>query len=111
MSEEPKPADRQLELASELGSEIGRDAGAPLLRTARAAILANASRPGSSTSEFKLSVVLVLVGGAMVITGAYLGDTTLQAQGSELVKWVGLGYAASRGLAKAGAGMGTKDKA
>ena len=103
----PEP-DKPLELASQLGGEIGREAGPTLLKQARAALLANASRAGKSTSEFKLSLLLVLGGLAMVAIGAQSGDAALQQQGVDLAKIVGAGYAASRGLAKLGAGAGAK---
>lgn len=91
------------QLAAQLGSKIGKEAGDPILQLAKSHMLLSASRPGATTSEFKLSVLLVLGGLAMIGLGAYTGDATLQQQGVDLAKIVGAGYAASRGLAKMGA--------
>lgn len=110
MSDLPQNDDPQTpeQVAADLGGMIGREAGGSLLKMSRAALLANASREGSKTSEYKLSIVLALCGAVMVSLGAYLSDATLQEQGTSLLKWVGAGYAASRGLAKLGAGAGAK---
>lgn len=102
----PKPVAETL--ASDLGAEVGREAGPSLLKMSRAALLANASRPGESTSEFKMSGLLVIAGLIMIALGLWKGDPVLQEHGVQLAEVVGAGYAASRGISKLGAGLGAK---
>lgn len=102
------PSDKPLALAADLGAEVGREAGAHILKMSRAALLVNASRPGESTSEFKLCGLLVVAGLAMIGLGVWKGDAALQEHGVQMVEVLGAGYAASRGMAKLGAGLGSK---
>lgn len=98
-------------LAAQLGSEIGKEAGPQILEMSRANLLLSASRPGNTTSEYKLSLALIAAGIAMVALGVYKAQPDLQKQGVDLISIVGAGYAASRGLAKLGAGLGAKPTA
>lgn len=104
---EMPPADPR-ELAAELAAHLGREQGGALLERARALALAPAGRAGSTTSEFRLSVLLVVAGLALAALGVYNAQPELQAQGVDLLKFVGAGYALSRGLAKAGAAVAKK---
>lgn len=91
------------QVAARLGSQIGEEAGPSILKLSRAALLEHATRPGVNTSEFGITAILLLGGVAMIVAGHYLGDASLQAEGAELLKWIGAGYVASRGVAKLGA--------
>lgn len=99
---EMAPADPR-ELASELAAHLGRERGGQLLELARTQALTSAAKPGGQSSEFRLSVLLVVAGLALAALGAYNGQPELQSQGVDLLKVVGAGYAISRGIAKAGA--------
>lgn len=113
---EPKPVEtttlnaspKALQLASDLGAEVGREQGDALLKQARAALMANSSRPGSSTSEYKLAMIGILAGLGMVALGVWKDQPDLRTTGADLVTYCAAGYAASRGLAKLGAGIGPK---
>lgn len=100
------PEDKPLELAKDLGAEVGRESAPVILKLTREALLVQASKPGASTSEYKMSALLVIAGLVMVALGEWADKPDLSKQGGDLVAIVGAGYAVSRGLAKAGAGMG-----
>lgn len=89
-------------LASLLGSEVGKEAGPTILKQARLQLLTTSDRSGLETSEGKLALAIVLAGFTMVLVGAWKGYPDLQAQGVDLIKYVGAGYAVSRGLSKLG---------
>lgn len=55
---------------------------------------------GAQTTEFRVTVLLALVGVAMIVAGVWGSQPDLVSQGRELVQWVGAGYAISRGLSK-----------
>lgn len=93
-------------LAQKLAAEVGKESGPELLKLARVAMAANASKSGTATSEFKLSALLVAAGMLMVFGGVAKDKPDLQQQGVDLISVVGAGYAASRGLAKLGVGLG-----
>lgn len=104
MSESEQP---DIKLAEELAARVGRSQGSALLDMAKASILLSNNKPGTQTSEFKLSAMLIVAGVVMVILGALKNNPALQSEGIDLAKFVGVGYAASRGLAK----LGVKEKA
>lgn len=103
---EASPDTSDLKLAEELASRVGRAQGSALLDLAKAHILLANNKPGTQTSEFKLSALLIAAGVVMVILGALKNNPALQTEGIDLAKFVGVGYAASRGLAK----LGIKEK-
>ena len=116
MADESQPREDEAlsadDLASELGAQVGREAGGQLLEMARSALIVGAARQGPQTSEFRLTMLLVLAGAALAAYGAARGLPELQSQGVDLLKWAGVGYAASRGIAKAGAAVSqSKDQA
>ncbi|MCP3980833.1 MAG: hypothetical protein GY716_16145 [bacterium] len=88
------------QLASDLGREVGAERGGAILELARAHALCARNRRGSATSEFKVAALLILGGLGMIGLGTYTGDGALVAQGTDLAKIVGAGYAVSRGIAK-----------
>lgn len=106
----PQPPTQAVNLAIQLGSEVGKEAAPMILDLARTAMLTNAGRPGQQTSEFKLAVT-GLVGALLLIgLGAFKGDAEMQTRGIELSQWCIVGYAASRGLSKIGVGLATGKK-
>lgn len=107
---DPKPPIPALRLASELGSEVGKEAGPAILDLARTALLTSAGRPGQQTSEFKLAVVGLAGALLMIALGSFKADAEMQTRGIELAQWCIVGYAASRGLSKIGVGLATGKK-
>lgn len=97
------PITRADQLASDLARELSGENGAAILKQARAILVANGGRQGIYTSEFLMSITLILAGLVMIGLGLWKGSTDLQGQGSSLISVVGAGYAVSRGIAKAGA--------
>lgn len=106
MSEQDKP----LQLASELGSEVGKEAGPAILDMARTAMLTNAGRPGQQTTEFKLAAIGLAGALVLIVLGAVKADAETQTRGIELAQWCIVGYAASRGLSKIGVGLASGKK-
>lgn len=104
MAEEDIP----LELATKLGSEVGKEAGGDLLSMVRKRLLEGAAKPGSQTSEYKLAMTGLIAAAGLLGFGAYQNDVEMQNRGIELAKWCIVGYAGSRGVAKIGAGMAAK---
>lgn len=104
---DPDPRDAKA-LASELASLLGREQGGALLEHARAAVLLGANKPGTQTSEFKLTVLGVCVGFAILALGTWKADPELSNRGLDLVQWSVAGYAIARGIAKGGASKATK---
>ena len=101
MPDEQLPPEQE-DLAAELAAQLGRAQGADLLKLARAAAVFNGTRPGTSTSEFRMSAIAVVVGGGLVALGSYFTDPALRAQGLELIQWAVAAYAVSRGISKIG---------
>lgn len=99
----PAPNPDPKALATELAGLLGREQGGALLEQARALSVLNANRPGSQTSEFKLSILGVLAGLSILVLGSWKGNQELASQGLDLVQWSIAGYAVARGLTKAGA--------
>lgn len=106
MSEEQQ--EQPLKLATDLGAEVGKEAGPRLLELARAAMLNSAGKPGTQTSEFKLAALGLVGALGLAGFGAYTGNPALIAQGVELGKWCIAGYAGARGMSKLGVSMATK---
>lgn len=102
MSTEQSPK----ELAEALGGKVGREAGERILDLARTHLLSSASKPGNKTSEYRLCAGALICALALIGGGIYTGDPQMRDQGVELVKWAVGSYAATRGLAKFGAGLG-----
>lgn len=90
-------------LAAELAAVLGREQGDALLEKARALSMVQAATPGAQTSEFKLSVLGVCAGFAILVLGSMNGQTDLADRGLDLVQWSIAGYALARGITKAGA--------
>lgn len=106
MSETPNPQPPLPDpkaLATELASLLGREQGGALLEQARAYVLLGANKPGNQTSEFKLTVLGVVSGFAILALGTWKADPELANRGLDLVQWSIAGYALARGVAKAGA--------
>jgi hypothetical protein len=95
-------------LATELAGLLGREKGGPLLEMARAHVLMDANKPGTQTSEFKLTVLGVCAGFAILALGTWKADPELANRGLDLVQWSIAGYAIARGIAKGGASKATK---
>jgi len=57
-------------LAAELASLLGRERGNLLLQQARTAVLAESAKPGTETSEFKMALLGVVSGFAVLALGA-----------------------------------------
>ena len=91
-------------LAAELASLLGRERGNLLLQQARTAVLAESAKPGTETSEFKMALLGVVSGFAVLALGAYLVQPDLSDRGMDLVQWSIAGYVVARGVAKSGIG-------
>lgn len=61
---------------------------------------AQRSIPGVNTSEFKLSMLAIAAGTALIALGLWRNDVGVSTQGQELIKWAVAGYAVSRGISK-----------
>lgn len=59
-------------------------------------------RPGASTSEFKLTLAMFVVGVGLSIYGTLKGNDALVQLGAALVAISGGSYSISRGIAKVG---------
>lgn len=91
-------------LASDLASHLGREQGSKLLDLARANLVLQASKPGTTTSEFKLTVLAILTGLVLVGLGASQPEhAALLDHGLQLIQWSTVGYGISRGISKVGA--------
>jgi len=105
---DPKQPDPPQALAEDLASHLGREQGGKLLEMARAHLVLQSSRPGTSTSEFRLAALAILAGLVLIGIGATQPEqSALLDRGLELVQWATVGYGVSRGLAKAGASKTT----
>ena len=100
---EPIPSSKADQLASDLARELSGENGAAILKAARSLLAIGGGRQGIYTSEFLMSITLIVAGLVMIGLGLWKGSTDLQGQGSSLISVVGAGYAVSRGIAKAGA--------
>ena len=94
-------------LAADLAALLGREQGDALLTRSRTLLTLSASRPGHQTSEFRVVLLAVLAGLALVGAAVFTGDERYADQGLELIQWATVGYAVSRGIAKAGAAKQT----
>ena len=59
-------------------------------------------KPGPQTSEFKLTIAALIIGGVMAGAGAWLKNDTMIQMGIGLIAVAIPGYAISRGQAKRG---------
>jgi hypothetical protein len=104
----PIPQNDAKRLAEELAALLGREQGGALLDQARAFAVLGANKPGTQTSEFKLTVLGVCAGFSILALGTWRADPELANRGLDLVQWSIAGYAIARGVAKAGATKAVK---
>lgn len=91
-------------LAAELASLLGRERGSILLQQARTAVLAEPPKHGIETSEFKMALLGVVSGFAVLALGSYTVQPAIADRGLDLVQWSIAGYVVARGVAKSGIG-------